>query len=279
MKKFFYLVAAMAVMAISCKNVPEEQKIADFEAYIEQVSADFSTQVAALQEDTTTTQEQKVAAFEALYEQVCEEIVNECKDVIKKNPDSGVAVLALQNIAEMITPEEASELISKLKGAAAEDEFVVAYVKDIETLQATAEGKMFTDFTIVQDENDPTGSVISFSNYIGQGKYVLVDFWASWCGPCKDELPNIAAVYEKYSGDDFDVLSVAVWDKPEDTIKGAKEHGIVWSQIINAQRVPTDIYSIKGIPQIMLFGPDGTILKRDLRGEKIEEAVKEALGR
>lgn len=279
MNKFFYLVAALAVMAVSCKSVPEEQKIAEFEAYIEQVSTDFSTQVTALQEDTTTTQEEKVAAFEVLYEQVCEELVAECKDVIKKNPDSRVAVLALQNIAEMITPEEVEELISKLKGAAAEDEVVVAYVKDIEALKATAEGQMFTDFTIVQDENDPTGSVISFSNFIGQGKYVLVDFWASWCGPCKQELPNIAAVYEKYKGDDFDVLSVAVWDKPEDTIKGAEEHGIVWSQIINAQKVPTDIYNIKGIPQIMLFGPDGTILKRDLRGEKIEAAVKEALGR
>lgn len=279
MKKFFYLVAALAVVAVSCKSVPEEQKIAEFEAYIEQVGADFQEKVSAIQEDTTTTQEQKREIFESVYEQVCEEIVAECKNVIKKNPESGVAVLALQNISDMITPEEGLELVSKLKGAVAEDEFVVSYVKGIEALQATAEGQMFTDFTIVQDENDPTGSVISFSNYIGQGKYVLVDFWASWCGPCKQELPNIAAVYEKYHGDDFDVLSVAVWDKPEDTIKGAKEHGIVWSQIINAQKVPTDIYSIKGIPQIMLFGPDGTILKRDLRGEKIEAAVKEALGR
>ncbi|MGN0188447.1 MAG: TlpA family protein disulfide reductase, partial [Candidatus Cryptobacteroides sp.] len=76
-----------------------------------------------------------------------------------------------------------------------------------------------------------------------------------------------------------DVLSVAVWDKPEDTKKAAAEHGVIWSQIINAQTIPTDIYGIQGIPQIMLFGPDGTILKRNLRGEGIEQAVKEALGK
>ena len=128
---------------------------------------------------------------------------------------------------------------------------------------------MFTDFEV---------NGVKFSDYIGKGKYVLVDFWASWCGPCKREIPNIAAVYKKYAGENFDVLSVAVWDKVEDTKAAAKEHGVVWNQIVDAQRVPTDIYGIQGIPQIMLFGPDGTILKRDLRGEGIEAAVKEALG-
>ena len=137
---------------------------------------------------------------------------------------------------------------------------------------------MFTDFTVLQDPKDPA-SAVKFSDFVGKGKYVLVDFWASWCGPCKREIPNIAAVYDKYKGDDFDVLSIAVWDKPEDTAKAAAEHGVVWSQIINAQKIPTDIYGIEGIPHIMLVGPDGIILKRDLRGADIEKAVAEALGR
>ena len=279
MKKCFYLIAAMAVMAVACKSVPEEQKVADFEAYIEQFMAEYSDRVSAIQADSVSTVEEKRAKFEEIYEATCEALVAECKDVIKKNPESGAAVLALKNIVDMITPEEAEEIISKLKGIAAEDEFVTKYKELIAVKKATAEGQMFTDFTVVQDENDPEGTTVKFSDFVGNGKYVLVDFWASWCGPCKRELPNIAAVYEKYKGDDFDVLSIAVWDKPEDTIKGAQEHGIVWSQIINAQQIPTDIYGIEGIPHIMLVGPDGTIVKRDLRGEAIEKAVAEALGR
>lgn len=142
-------------------------------------------------------------------------------------------------------------------------------------VMSTEEGSMFTDFEIEQ----PDGSIAKLSDYVGKGKYILVDFWASWCGPCKREIPNIKAAYEKYAGDKFDVLSVAVWDKPEDTAKAAAEHGVTWNQIVNAQKIPTDIYGIEGIPHLILFGPDGTILKRGgvLRGDGLEETLKKYL--
>lgn len=91
-------------------------------------------------------------------------------------------------------------------------------IKQREALKQTAEGVMFTDFTI----EDSDGLSVSFSEYIGKGKYVLVDFWAGWCGPCKREIPNIREIYDKYNGEDFTVLGVAVWEKPEDTKKPLK---------------------------------------------------------
>ena len=137
-------------------------------------------------------------------------------------------------------------------------------------------GDMFIDFSVLQDPSNP-GSVASLSDYVGKGKYILVDFWASWCGPCRREMPNIKSVWEKYHGDKFDVLSVAVWDEPSDSATAAEELGICWNQIVNAQRVPTDLCGIEGIPTLILFGPDGKIVARGIRGPEIGETVAACL--
>ena len=105
----------------------------------------------------------------------------------------------------------------------------------------------------------------------------MVEFWASWCGPCRAEIPNIKELYDKYHSKGLDVLGVAVWDKVEDTQKAIKELGIVWPQIINAQQIPTELYGIQGIPHIILFAPDGTIVARDLREEAMKEKVAEVM--
>ena len=141
-----------------------------------------------------------------------------------------------------------------------------------EAASKSAVGQMFTDF---QAEFD--GKTYKLSDYVGRGKYVLVDFWASWCGPCKAEIPNLIKVYNQYKGDKFEVLGVATWDEPKASLKTIEQMKIPYPQILNAQRAGSDAYGITGIPQIILFGPDGTILKRDLRGEQIEATIKKLL--
>ena len=138
----------------------------------------------------------------------------------------------------------------------------------------SAAGQKFIDFECEYD-----GKVQKLSDYVGKGQYVLVDFWASWCGPCKAEIPNLIKVYNAYKSDRFNVIGVATWDKPKDTLKAMEQLGIPYPQILNAQEAGSKAYGIQGIPQIILFGPDGTILKRDLRGDDIEKTVKEYLGK
>jgi hypothetical protein len=93
------------------------------------------------------------------------------------------------------------------------------------------------------------------------------------------EIPYIINVYNKYKGDQFDVLGVATWDDPKATLKAMEELGIEYPQMLNAQKAGSEAYGIDGIPVIILFAPDGTIVARGLRGEGIEKAVKEALGK
>lgn len=136
---------------------------------------------------------------------------------------------------------------------------------------ATAAGNRYVDFTIEGD------SAQSLSDYVGNGKYTLVDFWASWCGPCIRQTAVIKDLYKQYADKGLEVIGVAVWDEPEATIEAVKRHDLPWRNIINAQHIPSDIYGFQGIPCIILFGPDGTILSRDQQDEGLRNDVANAI--
>ena len=269
MKKLI-LVSTLSILALSSCASGKKIDVETFNSEVNVIVEDFNSKYAALRENTELPMTVLSAKVDSLYDATVSILKDYCFRVIKENKNDEVAIEALKAIYSDLEVEEAQAAIKLLGKKNLQNETVQKMQAQIESTLATREGCKFIDFEV---------DGVKFSDFVGKGKYVLVDFWASWCGPCKREIPNIKEVYKKYAGENFDVLSVAVWDKLEDTQAAIKSEGLTWNQIVNAQRIPTDIYGIQGIPQIMLFGPDGTILKRDLRGEGIEAAVKEALGR
>ena len=237
-------------------SVQEKYKVyADARAAIDR---DTKAKLDALEEGADDS------ARDEIYE-AYETAVNECnRKAFEANKDNIIGAAVLSNMQYDLELAQVDSMLNLLDPSLAETQVVSKMRAAVDAKKNTAEGMMFTDFDI---------NGVKLSDYVGKGKYVLVDFWASWCGPCKREIPNIKKVYDKYVGDDFDVLSVAVWDQPQASVDTAKAYGVNWNEIINAQAVPTELYGIQGIPHIILFGPDGTIVKRDLRGEGIEEEV------
>lgn len=131
----------------------------------------------------------------------------------------------------------------------------------------------FTDITATS----PSGKAVKLSDYLCKGNYVLVDFWASWCGPCKKETPYIIDVFNKYGKKGLTVVGIAVSDKKDDTLKAAKELGIPYELMLEPEDSAIKAYGVRAIPTLMLFAPDGSIVRVGMRENSIEKAVKEAL--
>lgn len=194
-------------------------------------------------------------------------------NVMNTNQDNYIGAMALRSMNSYMTPEEMDGMIAKASPYILSRKAIQKMIARLETLKNTAEGKPFVDFTV----ETGNGKKASLSDYVGKGKYTLVDFWASWCGPCRAETPVLAEVYKQYKDKGLQVVGVATWDEPDNTKKAIEELKIDWPQILNAQNIPSEKYGFNGIPHIILFGPDGTIVARNLRGDDLKAKIKEVM--
>ena len=177
------------------------------------------------------------------------------------------AMYLFDDLSEFQKPlEEMGENVKRLPA-------YTTLTEQIKAMINTKAGQPFVDFAGITTE----GEQVKHSDYVGQGQYALVDFWASWCGPCRREIPTLIQMHKKYKDKGLLVLGVGVWEDSHDThLQAVKELQIPYPQIYDDQNNhATSLYGIMGIPQIMLIGPDGVIMQRDLRGEQIEQILSE----
>ena len=293
MKKVIMIAVAALIALAGCKAPKSNEEIlADFQADMQAVMDEYREAAELVDADEALTEEQKDAKFETLQEAAIGKLVAAGRKVLAKNASNvEVAPEVVSNIYVYMDDDELEKMLAPLSAEVKATETVSYILDNLQTKKATAVGSKFVDFTVdhvagVDKDGNPIYEKKSLSDFVGKGKVMLVDFWSPWCPPCKAEIPNIKAIWEKYHGDDFDVLSVAVWEESRkmdwhNTIDTAAFYGIKWQQLNNGHREPASLYGIEGIPHMILFDKDGTILKRgdDLRGENMMGAVAEVLGR
>lgn len=153
--------------------------------------------------------------------------------------------------------------------SAAKESYYGQKVKE-ELYPAGKEGTKVPDFKV----KDKTGKEVSLSALRQGKKYVLIDFWASWCNPCRKEIPNLKRLYAQYSGKGFEIVSISIDQKKADWEKALKEEGLTWPNFLDETGVAA-LYKVKFVPTMYLITADGVMIGENLRGEALAEKLKE----
>lgn len=195
------------------------------------------------------------------------------KELYAENRTNPLGIYIGTELSRYLELPEINKMLTEATPEVKNSHRIAGYRHAAELRKSTIPGMKFTDFTAVQ----PNGKKMKLSDYAGNGKYLLVDFWASWCPYCIKELPELKHIYETYGSDKLEILGVAVRDKAEDTKQAVDKHGISWNIMYNAERIPYNIYGFTGIPHLMLIAPDGTIVARGESAKQTEVRLSRLL--
>ena len=196
------------------------------------------------------------------------------KEVAKANPASPVAALIVSNVYGHSPVEQMKEGLALLDQSLATSTYYQKLSEKIAQLEAVAIGQIAPDFTM----NDTEGNPVSLSSF--KGKYLLVDFWASWCGPCRHENPHVVELYAEFKDKGFDILGVSLDKKKDAWLKAIQDDKLTWNHVSDLKgwaNKAAKLYAVSGIPHTVLLDKEGRIIAKNLRGDKLRNKVAELL--
>lgn len=230
-----------------------------------------------LEADLKSEEAEVKRAAETKYDEFDHQIAEKTYSYIKQNINNLTSAKLLVDFRYELNEEQQNDIV-----ASASEEFknvpgVQKLIDHLEVLKKVAVGQKFTDFEMA----DIKGKTHKLSEFVGNGKnIVLLDFWASWCPPCRRDMPNLVDTYKEFKGKGFEIVGISLDSKKESWEKGIKDLNITWTQLSDLKGWKNDgaaLYGVNSIPHTILVDKDGTIIAKGLHGKEVAEKLRELL--
>lgn len=244
----------------------------EYEKGVEEAYGENANKMMSIESDTTKTAEERAAATAEL-EVIHKRVADYKYNFVMSHIPSPISDMLLMDVKSSVSEEQFDELLKKMEESGKTYGQYKEYKAEQEAIKATAIGQPYTDLSL----NSPEGKPVKVSDYVGKNRFVLIDFWASWCGPCIREMPWVVKAYEAYHSQGFEVVGISLDNDKDAWVKAIEKYNMPWphmSDLKGWECAAAKPYNIQGIPANVLIDKDGIIVAKNLREQDLLDTLE-----